>query len=589
MQSYYDYDQQGILDIVLLDNTFTNPFGQVDYIRQSGVRVSDLLATIKKNQQELVDDQKELKELQDEIFKKLELREKLDKKELERAGIKGKRLSEFLDLTKEIGTEIHKGIPKLEGFEELNALGNDWKIKRYIAAIQENKIDELLQSEGEQAALLLGTMESLSDEQKEQVMQYSKGAKSVKALNDEMLKTEKTQFNLAKGVKKWGDNFITSVLKKMVEFDNEIHSAQKETGIMFTQNSQAMSELTVKTARFGMSIKDTTALMGTMSDTLNTTNFDLLAGAAQNLMQIQLSTGMSSESLGTMSAEMMRMGESSADVKENIIGANKTAKLFGVNSKKTLESISKNFVKFRSMGFQGGIESLQKMAAMSLRLGQNIDELFNVADKTRTIEGAIELASSLQLAGGTFSNSNPMEFLAAARKGPQEVQKLLTKMGSDIGRFSKSASGEMEYVFDAVDKDRLQIVADATGETLEGIQNRITKLAQDSEKMKFMPDLKFNGITDEKGKPIDPDAIKASLSDSLNIDGTIMKDSFLGKAGIEDLSKLSDRELIQWERDLINFYKNEVEMPGFIDGFMFYADRRLDYLLRNFCNKRKSY
>ncbi len=54
----------------------------------------------------------------------------------------------------------------------------------------------------------------------------------------------------------------------------------------------------------------------------------------------------------------------------------------------------------------------------------------------------------------------------------------------------------------------------------------------------------------------------------------------------EDLSKLSDRELIQWERDLINFYKNEVEMPGFIDGFMFYADRRLDYLLRNFCNKR---
>ncbi|HAT73430.1 MAG: Peptidase M23 [Candidatus Moranbacteria bacterium GW2011_GWF2_36_839] len=79
MQSYYDYDQQGILDIVLLDNTFTNPFGQVDYIRQSGVRVSDLLATIKKNQQELVDDQKELqgsyeqseklkKELQDDKY-----------------------------------------------------------------------------------------------------------------------------------------------------------------------------------------------------------------------------------------------------------------------------------------------------------------------------------------------------------------------------------------------------------------------------------------------------------------------------------------------------------------------------------------
>ncbi|MFA6159919.1 MAG: peptidoglycan DD-metalloendopeptidase family protein [Parcubacteria group bacterium] len=60
MQSYYDYDQQGILEIILLDNTFTNPFEQVDYISQSGVRVSDLLNEIKKNQQELVDDQKEL-------------------------------------------------------------------------------------------------------------------------------------------------------------------------------------------------------------------------------------------------------------------------------------------------------------------------------------------------------------------------------------------------------------------------------------------------------------------------------------------------------------------------------------------------
>jgi len=60
MQSYYDYDQQGILEILLLDNTFLNPFGQVDYINQSGVKVSDLLNEIKKNQEELVNNQKEL-------------------------------------------------------------------------------------------------------------------------------------------------------------------------------------------------------------------------------------------------------------------------------------------------------------------------------------------------------------------------------------------------------------------------------------------------------------------------------------------------------------------------------------------------
>ena len=487
-----------------------------------------------------VDDQKELKELQDEIFKKLELREKLDKKELERAGIKGKRLSEFLDLTKEIGTEMHKGIPKLEGFEELNALGNDWKIKRYIAAIQENKIDELLQSEGEQAALLLSTMESLSVEQKEQVMQYSKGTKNVKALSDEMLKTEKTQFNLAKGAKAWGATIATAVLQKLIEFDSTLHTAQKETGIMFTQNNAAMTDLTIKSARFGMSIKDTTALMGTMSDTLNTTNFDLLAGAAENLAEIQLSTGMSAESLGTMSAEMMRMGESSADVKENIIEVNKTAKLFGVNSKKALESISENFVRFRTMGFQGGVESLKKMTAQALRLGQNIDEIFDMSSKARSIEGAMEMSADLMLAGGSFSNINPMDLLSAARKGPQELQKILGQMGKDIGKFDKD-TGKM--TFDPVDTDRLQIVAKATGVSLESMQNQMTKMAQDNQKIKFMPDIKFDGMVDEKGNPIDPDAIKAQLNDSIDIKGNVLKDSFLGKAGIDNLSKLSQDDL----------------------------------------------
>lgn len=60
MQSYYDYDQQGILEIFFLDDNFISPFGQTDYIQQSGIKVSDLLATIKKNQQELIEDQKEL-------------------------------------------------------------------------------------------------------------------------------------------------------------------------------------------------------------------------------------------------------------------------------------------------------------------------------------------------------------------------------------------------------------------------------------------------------------------------------------------------------------------------------------------------
>lgn len=53
----------------------------------------------------------------------------------------------------------------------------------------------------------------------------------------------------------------------------------------------------------------------------------------------------------------------------------------------------------------------------------------------------------------------------------------------------------------------------------------------------------------------------------------------------KDLKSLSNRDLIGWSETLYDFYKNKISMPGFIDGFMFYADKRLDNLLKDFCQK----
>lgn len=53
-----------------------------------------------------------------------------------------------------------------------------------------------------------------------------------------------------------------------------------------------------------------------------------------------------------------------------------------------------------------------------------------------------------------------------------------------------------------------------------------------------------------------------------------------------NLSDLSNDELLEWTQGIYNFYRFEISMPGFLDGFMFYADSRLDYILKNFCNKK---
>lgn len=56
---------------------------------------------------------------------------------------------------------------------------------------------------------------------------------------------------------------------------------------------------------------------------------------------------------------------------------------------------------------------------------------------------------------------------------------------------------------------------------------------------------------------------------------------------VTDLNRLSDTDLLKKSEELNYIYSQQVSMPGFIDGFMFYAEGRLKDLLQKFCKKNK--
>jgi hypothetical protein len=85
------------------------------------------------------------------------------------------------------------------------------------------------------------------------------------------------------------------------------------------------------------------------------------------------------------------------------------------------------------------------MAAKAEMLRIKVDSIFDVAKRARTIEGAMDMASQLQLAGGSFSRINPMELLSAARRGPEELGKILTSMGGDVGSWVKDMNGNETF------------------------------------------------------------------------------------------------------------------------------------------------
>ena len=163
------------------------------------------------------------------------------------------------------------------------------------------------------------------------------------------------------------------------------------------------------------------------------------------------------------------------------------------------------------------------MILMAKHLGQNVDEIFDVASRARNLESAMEMAAQLQLAGGSFANIDPMSLMASARKGPAELQKILAQMGSDIGKFNKE-TGEMD--FGAVDIDRLNLVATATGLSVDSLQKQIAQTNKDAQKIAKIPAGMFNGLTDEE---------RMFLLKSLDKNGNVT----MSIDGLSDINKIN--------------------------------------------------
>lgn len=51
-----------------------------------------------------------------------------------------------------------------------------------------------------------------------------------------------------------------------------------------------------------------------------------------------------------------------------------------------------------------------------------------------------------------------------------------------------------------------------------------------------------------------------------------------------NLTKFNDKKLLLLSEEIYTLYRNEISMPGFTDGFMFYAEKRLKHLVKQFCD-----
>lgn len=377
-----------------------------------------------------------------------------------------------------------------------------------------------------------------------------RAAEEYEKANEQLVRAKKIQQSIETnnifrkgimGMKSFGLAFEKNVRQKVYSnlfvVDDAINEIQKNTSVMLDNvSSFDLSSWASNMARFGLSVQEAGAVMDDLQAKLRTTDQGVMMNATEQFAMLQKAIGISSGEYSEVSGELQKMGYSSEKVAEYFEDANKFSKGFSVNTRNVVRQISANLGKMKQFGFSGGEKSLVKMAAQAERLRIQVDSIFNVAEKARTIEGAMEMAAQLQLAGGSFSQINPMDLLAAARKGPKELSDILTKMGGDIGRFNKETG---EFEFDPIDAERLRIVAEATMLPLEEVQNMIQKNAEDNKKLELIPQSMFSQAT--KGmKNIDAEMAKGMFADMLKLgkDGKpiVVEGSLLDKYGIKSLS-----------------------------------------------------
>lgn len=312
-------------------------------------------------------------------------------------------------------------------------------------------------------------------------------SKDVKKNLDDSLKSVEKQLkvryaimNLTQSIGRMSEGFTKNLASYLMASDEAMKSVALELGLgsersaMMRQNIYAAS---VDAAALGGSVKDMTTIMRTFADETGRAK-TLSQGALSNITSISQGTGMGFENAARMAGQFELMGYNVQQTTDYVQGVVDTTERMGVNTSKVFDKIIKNFDRLQSYTFTQGVQGFSEMASYAEKFKIDMDQTLNAVDKSKTLEGAIELAAQLQVMGGEFAKSDPFELLFLSRNRPEEFQKKLNQMTKGIVSFKRNAEGVMETYISPMDQDRLAKVAESLGMSNGELQKQARRMAE---------------------------------------------------------------------------------------------------------------
>lgn len=186
------------------------------------------------------------------------------------------------------------------------------------------------------------------------------------------------------------------------------------------------------------------------------------------MSELAKGTILGAEGAASMTAEMDKFAISVTGTRDLVEEMLDTAHKMGVNAAKVTKTLQKSLKLAQRYHFKDGVKGLTRMAASAAALKLDLQGISGLADKVFRPEGAVEMASKLQVMGGEFAKlANPFELMFKARNDFEGFAKDIGQATKEFTQFNEETG---EFDISGVMLDRMREISQITGIATDKLQ-----------------------------------------------------------------------------------------------------------------------
>ncbi len=207
----------------------------------------------------------------------------------------------------------------------------------------------------------------------------------------------------------------------------------------------------------------------------NTTNA-LLLGKAM---------GVGAKEVGALYSNFLQFGMSQETANAKLTTIMQTARRYGVDAVTLTKTVSDKIYQTQLYGFKNGVEGLTKMAVQAQKIGASMDIAKLAADKAFDPEKAIEMASTMQMLGGSVGAlADPFQLMNMAQSDMGALQDQILKSSASMVDFNNKTG---EFKISPEMRRNMTQFAESIGSNYEEVAKSAVKFRKEQEVMSRIP------------------------------------------------------------------------------------------------------